>query len=50
MREYTAKQNPNRCPPHPGAILREEVIPAVRKSKSDIARLLVATGRNVIDF
>jgi addiction module HigA family antidote len=40
MTEYTAKQNHNRCPAHPGAILREDAIPAVHKTKSEIATLL----------
>jgi hypothetical protein len=26
---YAAKRNPNRCPTHPGALLREDIIPAV---------------------
>jgi addiction module HigA family antidote len=38
--EHIASRNPDRCPCHPGALLREDVIPAVRKSKSEIARLL----------
>lgn len=40
MREYPARRDPNRCPSHPGALLREDVIPAVGKSKAEIARLL----------
>jgi|SRR6266700_3637353 len=50
MSEYTAKQNPNRCPTHPGAILREDVIPAVRKSKSEIARLLGISRQHLHDI
>ena len=38
--EYTAARHADRCPSHPGALLREDIIPAVRKSKSEIARLL----------
>ncbi len=37
---YAAKRNPNRCPTHPGALLREDIIPAVKRSVSDIANLL----------
>src|SRR5436305_1490775 len=37
MAEYIAKQNPNRCPSHPGALLREDVIPATGKTKTEIA-------------
>ena len=34
------KRNPNRCPTHPGAVLREIVLPAVAASKTDIAAAL----------
>ncbi|HEU5095853.1 MAG TPA: HigA family addiction module antitoxin [Reyranella sp.] len=37
---YKAKRDPRRCPPHPGELLREDVIPAVGKTKSEIADLL----------
>jgi addiction module HigA family antidote len=37
---YPAKRNPNRPPTHPGALLREDIIPAVGRSKSEIAKLL----------
>ena len=37
---YAARRNPNRPPTHPGALLREDIIPAVKRSKSEIARLL----------
>ena len=35
-------RNPNRCPTHPGELLREDVIPATGKSKAEIARMLVS--------
>ena len=50
MTEHTAKQNPNRCPSHPGAILREDVIPATRKSKSEIAALLGISRQHLHDI
>ncbi len=34
------KRNPDHCPTHPGALLREDVLPAVKKSKTEIACLL----------
>jgi antitoxin HigA-1 len=37
---YPAKRNPDRPPTHPGALLREDIIPAVKRSKSEIAKLL----------
>ena len=50
MTTYTAKANPNRCPTHPGAILREDVIPAVHRSKSDVARLLGISRQHLHDI
>ena len=40
MTEYTAKRNAKRCPTHPGAVLREDVLPAVKRPKTEIADLL----------
>ena len=37
---YAAKRNPNSCPTHPGALLREDIIPAVGRSVTEIADLL----------
>lgn len=33
-------RDPNRCPTHPGALLREDIIPAAGMSKAETARLL----------
>ena len=40
MAEYVAKRDPKRCPTHPGELLREDVIPATGKTRSEIAALL----------
>ena len=37
-------RNPDRCPTHPGEILREDVHPAVGLPKADIARRLGIGG------
>jgi addiction module HigA family antidote len=50
MTTYTAKPNAKRCPSHPGAILREDVIPAVRKTKSEIANLLGISRQHLHDI
>jgi antitoxin HigA-1 len=50
MTEFTAKRHSGRCPSHPGAILREDVIPAVKKSKSEIARLLGISRQHLHDI
>jgi antitoxin HigA-1 len=36
---HTAKRNSHRCPTHPGALMREDVIPATGKTKAEIALL-----------
>jgi antitoxin HigA-1 len=46
---YGAKRNPNRCPTHPGALLREHVIPATGKTKAEIARLLGISRQHLYD-
>jgi addiction module HigA family antidote len=50
MREYKARRNPNRCPSHPGAIIREDMLPATGKTKSEIARLLGISRQHLRDI
>lgn len=40
MTDHPAKRNPNRPPTHPGAILREDVLPALNLSVAETARRL----------
>src|SRR6202045_1037385 len=47
---HVAKRNPNRCPSHPGALLREDVIPATGKTKTEIARLLGISRQHLHDI
>lgn len=42
-------RNPNRCPTHPGELLREDVIPATGKSKSEVARMLGISRQHLHD-
>lgn len=37
MAEIVAKRNPQRCPTHPGALLREDILPALKLPKTAIA-------------
>jgi plasmid maintenance system antidote protein VapI len=37
---HVAKRNSDRGPTHPGALLREDVIPATGRTKAEIAQLL----------
>ena len=48
MAEYTAKRDPNRCPTHPGELLRE-VIGPTGKSKTEIAALLGISRQQLYD-
>jgi antitoxin HigA-1 len=50
MAEYAAKRDPNRCPTHPGVLLREDVIPAVKRSKTEIAALLGISRQHLHDL
>lgn len=50
MVEYLAKRNPNRCPSHPGALLREVVIPATGRTKVEIASLLGISRQHLYDL
>ena len=43
-------RNPDRCPTHPGALLREDVIPAVGRPKAEIARLLGISRQHLYDI
>lgn len=46
----TNKRSSNRCPTHPGAVLREDVIPAVNRTKSEIAALLGISRQHLHDI
>lgn len=50
MNEHVARRSRERCPTHPGAVLREDVIPTVGKSKSEIARLLGISRQHLHDI
>lgn len=47
---YAAKRNPTRCPVHPGALLREDVIPATGYSKVAIAKMLGISRQHLYDI
>ena len=50
MTEYLAKRDRNRCPTHPGELLREDVIPATGKTRSEIAALLGISRQHLYDI
>jgi len=45
-----AKRNPDRCPTHTGALLREDVIPATGRTKVEIAQLLGISRQHLYDI
>ena len=47
---HVTKRNPDRCPTHPGALLREDVIPATGKTKAEIAQLLGISRQHLYDI
>ncbi|MDP2621432.1 MAG: HigA family addiction module antitoxin [Hyphomicrobiales bacterium] len=49
MAEYAARRDPNRCPTHPGELLRE-VIPATGRTKTEIAALLGISRQHLYDI
>lgn len=50
MTEYKARRNPARCPTHPGELLREVVIPATGRSRTEIAKLLGISRQHLHDI
>jgi addiction module HigA family antidote len=43
-------RTPDRCPTHPGEVLREDVIPATGKPKAEIARMLGISRQHLHDI
>src|SRR5271169_3637103 len=50
MVEYTAKRNRTRCPTHPSELLREDLIPATGKTKTEIAALPGISRQHLYDI
>src|ERR1700745_26825 len=49
MVEYPARRDAKRPPMHPGELLREEILPALARSKAEIARLLGVSRQTLYD-
>ena len=47
---YVAKRDPNRCPTHPGAPLRDEMIPATGWGKAEIVSLIGISRQHLSDI
>ena len=50
MAEYTARRDPKRCPTHPGGLLREDILPAIRMTKSELAAALGISRQHLYDL
>jgi len=48
--EYLAKRVPRRPPTHPGALLREDILPALKLSVSETARRLYVSRQTLHDL
>src|SRR5271169_732250 len=47
---YAAKRGKKRCPTHPGALLRDDIIPATGRTKAEIAGLLGISRQHLYDI
>lgn len=47
MAEYAAKRDLNRCPTHPGVLLRDEVLPALGMTVTEMAGELMVTRQTL---
>ncbi len=50
MTSFAAERNPDRCPTHPGALLREDILPAIGKPKTEIAKLLGISRQHLYEI
>ena len=50
MSDYRVVRNPNRCPTHPGQMLRDDVLPATGRTKTEIASLLGISRQHLYDI
>mgnify|MGYP001547933265 CR=1 FL=1 len=50
MTVYAAKRNRNRCPTHPGELLRETILPAIALGKSELANALGISRQHLYDL
>ena len=46
----TPKRSPDRCPTHPGALLREIVLPSLPVGKAEVARALGISRQSLYDI
>ena len=50
MKEFVAVRDPKRARMHPGALLRDVILPAIGKPKTEIANLLGVSRQTLYDI
>jgi addiction module HigA family antidote len=50
MTDLPALRSADRAPTHPGALLREDILPATGKTKTEIARMLAVSRQHLHDI
>lgn len=50
MTEYAAKRDTDRAPTHPGALLRDDILPAIEMGKSALANALGISRQHLYDI
>jgi addiction module HigA family antidote len=50
MTTFVAKRNLDRCPTHPGELLREDVLPAIDMGKSAFAQAIGISRQHLYDI
>lgn len=50
MTDHTARRNPDRRPTHPGVMLNRTVLPALGRTKTEIAKLLGLSRQSLYDI
>lgn len=50
MAEYAARRDRNRCPSHPGALLRDVILPALQMTKREVADALGISRQHLYDI
>jgi len=50
MTDFPALRSAERAPTHPGALLREDILPATGKRKAEIARMLGISRQHLHDI
>jgi len=50
MNEFTVNERPGRMPTHPGAVLREDVLPAMNETVTGFARRIGMSRQTVHDI